>query len=125
MSSTTENKPVPTKRPVPEDTTYMGYYRLDNHDAQCLQVGDRIIRMGSLVTVTDVQRKRGETTITLSDGFRFDPRFDAESNNKPWLQSITFFRPRRAFSASPISTQKAKTLGELQNQKVRKSSTRK
>lgn len=106
-ATTTENKTVPTKRPVPEDMTYMGYYRLDNHDAQCLQVGDRLARNGRLVTVTDVSRKRHPKfglicTTTLSDGFSFDPVFDERENNEPWLLSMTFYRPRRAFSAAPI-----------------------
>jgi hypothetical protein len=78
------------------DTAYMRYRVLTNHSAQLLQIGDKADLPGkpSLISVKEVKRLRsGGSTVTLENGFVFDPSHEMYDN-------ITIWRPLRKFSSA-------------------------
>lgn len=77
------------------------FYELTDHDAMTLDVADVLVRNGGLRVVKDVKKKRTrgglDWTVTLSDGFKFDPRDDMIRGVSDDARRITYWRPRRGF----------------------------
>lgn len=84
-----------------DDLDGMKFYEMVGHDAMTLTNGDLLVYRERLVQVKDVRKKhvRGgiDWTITLDNGFQFDPTNDFVSGISDNMRSIRYWRPRSGF----------------------------
>lgn len=101
MTETSTPTKSDDKRIYVDDPDGKQFYEYQNHDAMALQTGDLFVSLGKLHIVKEVKRKQGQWTVTLENGFSFDPTRDYLSKKDPQdLRRMTFWRPRAAFRGS-------------------------